>query len=451
MLSKSGIIYGDTGSGKSTLLSTYAEWIWKTYGVRTRYYFFDPAGWAAEMQALIDVGIVEVWRVPTRDVIGQGGLVSETLVRACQGYWPAEIDPKTGESPHAVRLLPPAEDWRGGVLYDSLVGMCVWNMQEMGVRAAEGTLGGEGSNMKVVNSGEMKFGSGNRAAVGFVQNKVREWVMCANGIRGLVAPPFFTSLEAKGVDSDTKLMMYGPQIAGQARTAEVPSWFGPCLGTLAVEVGGKLQWRLYLRDYKWPATDPAPHRATTRAAASVAVTLPEYLADEPGDGSLTKFNLGVFMDILRQAEEKGAEDLRKKYQDAPGIGESTIGKAPTGAAAPAAAPPSIGGGRGPRRAAPLGAPRPAVAAPAATPAPAPAPAQAAPAPAAAAAPAPAPAQTQERAEAAPPVAANPAAAPPTRSADPPVAAKPAGRPAPPGARPPARAPIGIGAPAAKKS
>ncbi len=329
-LSAATLVYGDTGSGKTTLLETFAVWVWKKWRVVTRYYAFDPGGFSDGMLALVRKGIVEVWRVYTRDPEGLLGLPSETLVRAAQGWWPAEIDPATGYSPLGVKLIPNPPQWRGAAMYDGLSGMCDWSMVDMGARSAAGTLGGEQGNMRTVDSGDLKLGVGNRASVGFTQNKVRDWIVSSLSIRGLVHAPVFTALELKTTDQETKLPTYGPKIAGQAKTTDVPSWFGNCLGVvLAKDVKGKEQWRLYLRTYNYPDNDRTPHPAKVRTAAAYRRLLPEFLADAPDAPALTTFNLGGLFELLEKIREQALADA-EIYTDAPGLKASTLGSPTAG-------------------------------------------------------------------------------------------------------------------------
>jgi hypothetical protein len=429
--SASILVIGDSGSGKSVLTSTYADGVWRKYKVKTRLYSFDLAGWSAEMQALIDVGVVEAWRVCTRDPDGSLMLISETLIRAASGWWPEQVDPKNGDSPAGVRILPNPSGWRGAVIYDGITSMCSWSMMEMGARAAKGILGGEAGNMKTVESGDLKMAAGNRASVGFTQNKSREWVMLSAATPGLVAPPVFTSLEQKVLDSDTKLPLYGPQLAGQAKAVEALSWFGPKLGALGpldVKEGAevKQEWRLYLKDYCWPQGDTTPHKCDARIGAGPRGKLPAYLSDGAGNGSLEKFNLWYFLELREKLQEEARAAYAAQYEDAPGIGASTIKGAggTVATVAPAApAPPTPGG--------PTPGPRlnPRVAA-----------ARAAMVAAPPAAPTEAEIKKVEAELAAPqvagitPVGASPVAPPPPAAQQ---------RVAPPGARPPARAPVAI--------
>jgi hypothetical protein len=382
------ILYGDTGSGKTTLLATFAKWVWRKFHVPTRLVAADPGGYSDDILALIKLGIVEVWRIYTRDPEGHKGLPSETLVRACQGWWPVEIDPATGECPLASPLAPPNPDERFALAFDGLTSMQDYSMVDMGQRSAKGTLGGEGANMKTVETGDLKLGVGNRASVGFTQGKCRDWVLSSLSIPNLVCPPVFTALELKVLDGDTKLPVYGPKIAGQAKTADVPAWFGATLGVCqGKDDKGNRQWRLYLRDYNYPASDPTPHKAKIRASATLPASelskLPEYLADGPDDPPLTKFNLGYLFDRLEEVRRAALDAAAVEFPDAPGLKPSTIGSKPVARTL------TSGASTAPAVGAPAGLVRSSAAAPvASTTAPAPAAAPAPVAPVVAAAPAP---------------------------------------------------------------
>src|SRR3970040_884373 len=89
-------LVGDTGTGKTTLLVTLAEYVYQKYGKVTRYYSIDPGGFGDLMYSLIVKGIVEVWRMRTRDVDGQLAMPTGTCALASRGYWPVERDPLTG-------------------------------------------------------------------------------------------------------------------------------------------------------------------------------------------------------------------------------------------------------------------------------------------------------------------------------------------------------------------
>lgn len=375
------LIYGDSGTGKSSLLATAAEYAWSKWKKKTRYYAGDLGGYNDNMLALQNAGIVEVWRFQSRDPDGSKGLAIGTCALATQGYWPKEgtWDPVTGLSEpggelvapsavwytmrckagHVVKraqsqtlLLPgscptckvltskencagvekevvPSESWRdvGVVLYDSLTAMGDWGMTEMNYRAGQGSLGGlKGALSTIVSSG-VTFGSAGMSAVGFMQGRVQDWPRNAVNIPGLVLPPIFTALEQKASD-DAGLPLYGPNIPGKAKTADVSSWFGNTLGTVTVVEGGKQVHRLYLETYTTDK-DTIPHRCKSRVNPGV---LPPYLQD-PEDAttangkSFSVFSLGNLFTLLAQAQEDAEKSVKEKYPDAPGMRKAVeIGK-----------------------------------------------------------------------------------------------------------------------------
>lgn len=371
------IVMGDTKSGKTSLLATFAEWVYERFGKITRLYSTDPGGYGDFMQALINSGVVEVYRVRTRDPMGQLGLTLETMAQISQGYWPAARDPKTGVAEPGVELVAPRSlqytvscpkghlvkkvktssfqpspcgkctptimvgadnaqvsreivvnqgfEQVGALCFDGFTSSSDWVMTEMGARAAKNELGGEKAAINTLQSGNMKFGSGNRAAVGLAQTIAQTWVQNSNSVAGLVAPPIWTALELRVTDDRTNLPVYGPKIAGNAKTPEIPSWFGNCLGVVDKFPGEKgPERRLYLQSYQMPG-DPTPHVCGNRAMNTGL--LPVFLTDAPGEAPFTHFNLGHFFQLLHDlslaaAEKRVAERFGGRV---PGIGSGRLG------------------------------------------------------------------------------------------------------------------------------
>lgn len=396
------LIYGDTGTGKTSLLATAAEYCWRRFKKKTRYYAGDLGGYNDNMLALQAAGIVEVWRFQSRDPDSTRGLAIGTCALITQGYWPKEgtWDPETGMSEVAGELVAPAATWYvmkcksghtvkrgpsqtllmpgpcptcrvptskescggvekelvadesfkdvGLVVYDSLTAMGEWGMSEMNHRAGQGSLGGlKGALSTIVSSG-VSFGSAGMSAVGFMQGRVQDWPRNAVNIPGLVLPPIFTALEQKATD-DANLPLYGPNIPGKAKTADVSSWFGNTLGTVTVLDGARQVHRLYLETYTTDK-DSIPHRCKSRVSPGA---LPPYLQDPEGatvanGQSFTVFSLGHLFTLLEEAQKAAEETTKAKYPDAPGMGRKVeIGKkaeAGTPAAETKSATVSQGGG-----------------------------------------------------------------------------------------------------------
>lgn len=366
------LIFGDTGTGKSSLIATFAEYVWEKHQKVTLLYSVDGGGFGTSVETLVHAGIIWLWKLRSR------GLAFETCARASQGYWPQQIlNPITGEVAPACKLLPPVmteytlfcpnghelkktNDRRvfssailctkcntntgikngkieatsirtpgmenvGAAAFDGLTSMQGWIMIDMGQRTASGELKGEETALGgKITSGDMHFGGSNRAHYGQAQLRAEDWILDSTAIPGLVAAPVWTALEQRANDRDTKLPVYGPKVAGAAKTSDVPSWVGNCLGTrIAINEKGNKEWRLYLSEYR--EDDNVPHLCKTRAVPGV---MPEYLYDEAGQPAFSGFNLGVFFEKLDAALEKAMRDTANRFKNAPGLPKGIIGGPP---------------------------------------------------------------------------------------------------------------------------
>jgi hypothetical protein len=491
------LILGPSGSGKSSLLATAAEYVWETYRKVTHYALIDGGGFPMQMQALINVGIVRFWRARTRT--GQG-LAQETCQRISQGWWPAEIDPRTGQTKpdvklvapvqtrytmrcgkgHVVKVVPfrslltaqlcptckdmvndsnkivetethqtPGFEQVGALMIDGLTSACAWLMDDLTERAGRNELGGEKGAMGTIISGDIHIGSSNRAMYGSVQTRANALVNHSGGIPNLVIPPIWTALTTEGSD-EGGLTIVGPQLAGQAKTAEAPQWFGDCMETRVVEREGKRFRQLMLQQYQ-DEGDKASRRHLCRVR-SYPGQLPPFFEDEEGQlPPFQTFSLKHFYLMRDAALTTTLGDYAQRYPDAPGVptaGLSTVGggvEAPAASATPVMAGPTKAPAPRPVPAAARPAARPTPAAPAGTNAgnagqpaqPAPgggvtAPAATSPsAPAQPAAATPAPAARPTPTGSPRPAAPRPAVAAPARPAPPaPVSATPAAAAAP---------------------
>lgn len=408
-------------SGKSSLIHTLARYVWRRWHKVTRYYTSDGGGFPAKIQELQAAGIIEVFRMLTRDA-PEGGLSFETCYRSCQGWWPKRIVPSTGEVPPGVEMVPPiifrytmicpaghpvksvpaqslltpspcptckimttAQNMRveqsvqpnkgfehvGAVAFDGLTSMLAWELREMGQRAGRMELKGEeGAIGGKVVSGQLKFGGTTRSHVGFAQTRGEELAHLTLGIPNLVVPPIFTALTHEDVD-DRGLSIKGPKIAGRAKTDEAPQWFGNVLETAkipALDGSNGEQRVLYLSEFT--DTNGVRHLLKNRAAPG---TLPAMLVDPIGgdaDSSLafSQVDLGLFFQLLDDALEKSVAETILEFPDAPGmqegfveIGDATAAIAaapmPTGPQGPTTMSAPAPGGTGVAPKAPAPAPR----------------------------------------------------------------------------------------------
>jgi predicted RNA-binding Zn-ribbon protein involved in translation (DUF1610 family) len=363
------LVMGDSGTGKSTLLATAAEWGWRVHKKVTLLYSTDTGGYPSKIDALIRAGIIRVWKLRTR------GEAFETCSKACHGYWPVEFsDHVGGETPPGVALLPPIKTTYflhckcgevvkesasrrafqqtftckkcgtrtnlqtgtvsnesvvheffqdvGLRMYDGITSMNDWIMTDMAEKGARGEIKGEAA-IRIV-SGEEVYASSTRNHYGFAQTRSSNWINDAASVPGHVIGPIFTARKQRATDNQ-KVNIYGPMIAGQAKTSEVPAWVANCLGTsIFHDPKGRREYRLYLTEYM-EQDDSVKHLCKTRAEPG---TVPVYLSDGPtgednkpisGEAPFTTFSLGYFFDIVEKATEKSLEATLKAYPDAPGM------------------------------------------------------------------------------------------------------------------------------------
>lgn len=406
------LIMGPTGSGKSALLGTLAEYVWETFHKISRLASSDGGGFPANVQALQQKGIMQVFRMRTRD-LPDGSLSFETCTRVAQGWWPQRINPATGEVPPGVKMIPPITeryemrcvnghvvktvpfqslltpslcptcrvmtdktnaDVRktqqitkgfeqiGGLYIDGLSSQSAWWMSDMAQRSGRLELKGEDSAVggKII-SGDLKIGGNNRAHFGFSQNQAETVVLASLGIPNLVVPPVFTALTMETMDEGS-LRVTGPLFSGKAKTAEAGAWFGDCLeATVLRNEKGERIFRLCLAEFVDDAG--SRHLIKTRAAPG---TMPAFLEDPPlkegeeARTAFTNFNLGVFFTLRDQARMTTQAAMDAKYPDAPGLPEGIVEVGEAAAAEVAAAPQPLAKlvAAAPRPAAPAAAPKP---------------------------------------------------------------------------------------------
>jgi hypothetical protein len=169
------------------------------------------------------------------------------------------VTPKTMTIQQEVSLNP---DFRrvGGIFIDGLTSWNDWIMGDMAQRTATQQLSGEKTALGgTIESDGLIFGSNNRAHYGFAQIRSQFWLTNLTTIPNLILPPIMTALEDRGSDEKNALV-YGPKIAGSAKTYAIPSWVGNCLRTAVV----RGEWRLYLRTHAFPEEGGIPHFAKIR-------------------------------------------------------------------------------------------------------------------------------------------------------------------------------------------
>jgi hypothetical protein len=386
-------LVGITGTGKTSLGKTAVEEAWEVYGKLTHWYASDLGGFGNALLSMIRLGICRVWYIRNHTN------PFTTMELASQGYWPETMqDSETGLAAPDVRLVPPRQvRWTvicpndhavasyndiaqatamqlmcptcgvvtsaanalrmdrvvvrsagfrrvGHYVYDSMSQMSEWGQIELRGKSARGELpsgssGGSalGSADAVREQGGAVFGTGSKAQVGFMQDRVPVWLSNIRAIPDQVLPPIVTfGIErSKGDDESGGIPIYGPKIAGNARTSQVPGWLGNCLITAKEphnppetdDLGNiKLYHRLWLVNH----IDPRDASGTPMVAKhrGEPLGMPDYLEDSgKPEEAWQRCSLRVFYKLLRdQAEAIEARD-RARFANAPALaGDSDDGE-----------------------------------------------------------------------------------------------------------------------------
>lgn len=358
-------VVGDSGSGKTSLIATAAEYNWETFHRITRIYVGDPGGYGNKILSLVRLGIVQVWNLVNHHE------PFETVELASMGYWPERIlNAETGYADPFVTLvppqrrrytvycqrghaLPPVDDKRVLAMYQAQCPTCkeivtlqnllkieetvtrskgfkhvgLWAyesgsalsdhaMNDMAERAGRDELGGEKGAINKIISGGMTFGANNRAHYGFAQIRVRQWLLNSRRIPGQVVPPIWSFLLDRGSDEKNS-PVYGPKIAGTAKTAEIPGWVGNCFHCEKAkdERTGLDVWRLWTTGHRNAAEGNVLYLAKHRGEPGA---LPPYLQDDP-DKPFEKFSLGYVFRAIDASFQSSLKRDAQKYPDAPAL------------------------------------------------------------------------------------------------------------------------------------
>lgn len=360
----------DSGGGKTSQACEAIEFAWEEYGRISRVYHFDSGGFGNKLIKLARLGIAQIW-TPRNHVEP-----FETAELASLGYWPEKVlNLDTGYAEPDVRLVPPQvtrwavycpnghlvqqvrsqrlldtfqiacpecrtittlQNWGkvdkevvrspgfrhvGLYVYDSVTAMSDWVMQDMAEKTARDELGGtdrnalRGSPSKIV-SGSMVFGSNSMAHYGFAQNRVQSWLANMRRIPYQVVPPIATFLENRGSD-EANITVFGPKIAGTARTADVPAWLGNALHLAKTPgPGGRLKYRIWTETHSSPSEGNIPHLAKHRGEPG---DIPPYLEDADGAPPFSTCSLKFFFRRMDEALKRSLARGVETYANAPAL------------------------------------------------------------------------------------------------------------------------------------
>lgn len=242
------MFYGNSGSGKTTLLVFLAKWMYETYGLTTRLISADLGGWApVEKEELIKVGIVEAFNVSSRP-----NLLADTR-KLSRGWWPAlvkeqrEVEQPDGSfTAKEVTVRRICENKaklekvglyfvEGATSLSTAFLRHITKQSEVkevdngkgGTRSKTVDIGSEGAVGRYEEDGEV-FGANSRGHFNIVQTEMHGLFAAFSSLPSPVRLVCWTGHVGKGTLKRTGESCYAPQLAGDAKNSEVPSWVGDC-------------------------------------------------------------------------------------------------------------------------------------------------------------------------------------------------------------------------------
>lgn len=364
------LIMSRTGIGKSSLIATLARFVKREYDKVLLLNMYDGGGFPMEVQVLVLAGVIRLFRARTRDPYNRG-LMWDTVIKSAQGWWPTQINPRTGEVPPGVAMMPPIiteyqircpnghlfiqttnqQDIRAGmcrecqamtnemtwqvssvasrppfyrdvgaVAFDSLTQMLNWGEEDLSNRQGRGDIAGlEGAIGGKIISGDQKLGQTTMSHIGFAQQQARSLVLMTNGIPGLVVPPVFTALTLEGTLEGSRIC--GPELSGKKKTPTAGAWFGNVLEPEKKEVGkdgqGRPTYQYLLHLEQWIDDDGVIHLCKNRATPGLLPPIYKdpVLTNTPKDQetAFTEFSLGKFFTDLEGALAQKTKTTLAEY------------------------------------------------------------------------------------------------------------------------------------------
>lgn len=224
MLFSTLVIYGPTGTRKTTQIGELAKYVYEKTGKKTRLLTADGGGYGP-IQDLVNVGIIDVWRVTEEQNI------KVAIIKASKGAWPDKIVNGLRASSTIKEILPNdrARAFKDIGAY-AVEGFTSIAQAVMGDAVSKGDKISQdivGKFTETTEYGSETFGAPSPSHYGWTQRYILDM------IRNFSALPLervmYTALEGKGEDKLTKALQYGPAVAGQAITASIPQYVGDCL------------------------------------------------------------------------------------------------------------------------------------------------------------------------------------------------------------------------------
>lgn len=224
-------VFGGSGSFKTAQVHFLAKYIYKKYGRRTRLASCDGGGWKP-LEPDVDAGLVEAWGISALEN------PRSIMRKLSQGYWPEVI---TVSGVTKLVLKPPSvATWQriGAIAHEGLTSTAniimrdALNKQlvvsgdqrgEKGAIQFQETVNVQDEKGAQSTSTE-KYSFATQGNYNDAQRAVYDF--CTN-YRSLPVPyVYFSALEARGEEEDTRKTILGPAVIGKAMTSQVGSMVG---------------------------------------------------------------------------------------------------------------------------------------------------------------------------------------------------------------------------------
>jgi len=273
----SSLLYGDTGASKTSQLGSFAKYVYKKTGKKSRLYTAEPGG-LGTIQHLIDAGLIDVWDITQRPHN------FETVDFAARGYW---FDPN--EPNKLVAPTPETYKEYGAFLYEGATAFGEHLLDELRVKGAANEIVGAERPPQQFTSGTMRVAGANQTFYGIAQARVRKAI---GDSQRLPIHVMWTARELKVQDEESskKQFVFGPMLVGSAATLMMPAWVANCIHIQAKKQKKfdpatkketeSLARRAYLRQH-YDEGSEIPYLAQLRLPPEFASEMPDFIELTP--------------------------------------------------------------------------------------------------------------------------------------------------------------------------